>query len=262
MPDTSALKGVGNTEPLWYYILKFPNIIIIPYVLPFFFYGLYISVKGRDRKQILLLTWLLIFLIGISLTREKVLRYGLFILPSSLLITGLGLEEFLRKFFKTPSKIETAKLFSILCILLFCWQLYPRTIMLLDMGIKYHYIGFKEAGQWIAGNNSKDAIIMAGSERAIRYYSGINYKEFGGAIINIPENKTEFEEIVLRSKQPIILVVDRWEATQPEWIHPLSEIKIRYLENLGVHFRKEIKGETFISKYQKEIVPVVWIFEH
>lgn len=259
-PDTSALKGFHNRPPFWYYVFNFHNILMLPLIMPFFVYGLVIIFNKKDKKQKLLFTWFLIFLTAISLVPEKTLRYGLLILPSSLLIAGLGLEETLKKFFQNSRKIKIAEIICIFGILLSFWHLYPRTKAFLEKSAKWHS-GFKEGGEWVKEHAAPDTLIMAGSRRTMRYYSGINFQEFGGRIMAIPASQREFKEIISSAQKPIILEIDYWEYTQPQWVHPFSEEKMQYLNELGFSLVQVVEKERTTPTGERKIVPVLWLFK-
>ncbi|MBI5149433.1 MAG: glycosyltransferase family 39 protein [Candidatus Omnitrophica bacterium] len=261
LPDISALKGVGKPKPIWYYIGKIHNILILWQILPFFVYGFYICVKKKAIKDVLLLTWFAVFLIGISLTAEKESRYALPILPCCLLIAGIGVETFLEKIFKSSLRIEKARLFSILLFLFFYWQSFPRLVMLVEGGLNSGFGGYKEAAEWIKAVPSEDAWIISSSRREIRYYSGINFKEFGGRLREFPKNQDEFEGFLGKVKEPIFVELGRWDWALPPWIFPFTEEKQKYLEGLGFKLRKEVKKELLTINQKKEILPVLWIFE-
>lgn len=253
-PDFTVLKGVYFQKPFWYYILKFHNIVIIPFIIPFFLIGLFMISREKDNRTKLLLIWFLVFFLSLSISKEKDLRYSLLILPGSLLIAGIGFEETLKKFLKIPKQILIAKIICILCILLFYWQTYPRTQRFLDGGAK-QFTGFKETGNWIEKQVGVHTRIIAGSPRIIRYYSGINFQEYGGSITMLPETKKEFEELVRSTEAPLIMEIDYWERAQPKWIYPLSESRIKYLDGLGFKLQKTVSRTV-----ENEDKDVVWIF--
>ena len=252
-PDLTVLKGVYLPKPFWYYASKFHNIVIIPHIVPFFLFGFIAIGKGKDNRSKLLLLWFLIFFLALSISKEKDLRYSLLILPSSLLIAGIGVETVLKKLFKIPGRILIAEIICILCVFLFYWQMNPRTQRFLDRG-GAQFTGFKEAGSWIK-KQAGEYVLMAGSQRSMRYYSGINFQEYGGRLMKLPKTKKEFEAFVRDTETPLIMESDYWERTQPEWIYPITEEKIKYFADLGFYLEK-----TIVRLVKNERKEVVWLF--
>ncbi len=258
-PDISALQGQYLIKPFWYYAVNFHNILIIPFLVPFFLYGLFVITLKRDSRSVLMSLWFIILFLSISFIPEKTLRYSVSMIPCCLLISGLGAEILIEKIFKMPRKILIAKISCLVLVALSCWQLYPRTKALLDQSIS-EYTGFREAGQVIGQYFNSSTRIFAGSQRAIRYYTGINFVEYGGNLEKLPKNQIEFEKILLDSQAPIILEVDYWERTQPAWVFPLLQEKIEYLEQKGFRLAKVITKSTKITHSIDEQLPVVWVF--
>ncbi len=258
-PDISALQGQYLIKPFWYYMVNLHNILIAPFLLPFFLYGLFIIALKRDSKSMLMGLWFIIIFLSISFIPEKTLRYSVPVIPGCLLISGLGVEILIEKIFKIPKKVLIAKIICLVLVALSCWQLYPRTKALLGQSIS-EYTGFREAGQVIGQYFNSSARIFAGSPRAIRYYTGINFVEYGGNLEKLPKSQLEFEKILRDSQAPIILEVDYWERTQPAWIFPLSQEKIKYLEQRGFRLVKVVTKSVMTAQDVDEPLPVAWIF--
>ena len=96
--------------------------------------------------------------------------------------------------------------------------------------------------------------ILAGSPRTVRYYTGINFKEFGGRILPLPETQRQFEEFVRNTNAPIIIEVDYWERTQPEWIFPMDTKRIKYLSSFNFYLEKTINRR--VKSENKKVVLV------
>jgi len=124
--------------------------------------------------------------------------------------------------------------------------------------LNQNYTGFSKAGNWIKEHGTPDATILAGSKRAIRYYSGINYKEYDGRLHLPPAEKETFIKSIEQAQEPIILVVDKWEFTQPEWLYPLSEEKNKYLLDAGFLLSKIFFSE---ATPKQQPSPVIWIYQ-
>ncbi|MDD5181709.1 MAG: glycosyltransferase family 39 protein [Candidatus Nanoarchaeia archaeon] len=207
----------------FYYITSMPQFVAW-WLLPFLVIGLLFAVLNFKRpKQLALLLWFVIGLVIISGIGEKDLRYLGPIMPAIFLCIAYGISKF-----NINKKAEWIILgiSAILAVSMF-------------MGGIAHieskansYMGFKEAGEWLKMNVPEDSIIYAGSERAIRSFSDIQYEEYGGRLRAFPTNITTFEEEVA-NKSNVFAVVDVWEYTQPDWIYPLSNEKINALFNMS-----------------------------
>ena len=261
LPDTSALEGKYLIKPPWYYLFNLHNIRIIPYLLPFFIFGLWVIFKKRNPGHLLLMAWFFVFLTGISCTPEKDLRYSLTLLPSLILISSIGLSTFIDHCSKTQRQKVFIEILMILILLGSYGVLYPRTQKFLDRS-SVTFIGFKEAGQWIKQETKPDTVIMASSPRLIRYYSNIDFQEFGGQIIPLPINRLVFEEISKHALGSLIVEVDSWEKTcQPSWLYPVSDKTQQYMKGLGFQLVQVIKKNIYGLEGMKEMRPVIWIFK-
>lgn len=259
-PDVSVLKGAYMKRPFWFYVFNFHEIVMIPYLIPFFIYGFFVTLKSQNRRERLLFVWFITFFLALSLSNEKTFRYSLLIIPSSLLIAGIGIESIFKKFLKTQEKILSGKTICILCILLSYWHMYPKMEKVLNINF-LQFTGFKETGSWIKEQVTPRTKIMVTSRRIVRYYSGINFKEFKGKLLPLPPNKKEFEEFIRNTKSPFLLEIDRWERTQPKWIYPISERKINYLSRLGFNLSKVIKRPLPFADGSQKKMPVIMLFK-
>lgn len=253
-PDLTGLKGSYFQRPFWYYAFNFHNILMIPYIIPCFLFGVFVLAKRNKRNDKLLLLWFLIFFAAISVSKEKPLRYSLLILPSSLLIAGIGFEEGLKKIARTSNQVFIAKMICIVCMLLFFWHTYPRTDKLMKKS-NQAFTGFREAGTWIKNQANAQTIVMAGSRRSIRYYSGINFQEFEGNLLPLPPNRYDFEHFIANTKYPLLLEIDVWERAQPGWIFPPSPQHIEYLNGQGLQLEKTVSRN--VGGRERD---VIWIF--
>ncbi len=263
LPDVDTLTGRGHeVSPLWFYVGNIHNILMILYILPLFFYGVHIILRTNYRYKILLLTYLIIFLASISLTPVKVLRYSLMILPVVLIICGLGLEELLNQFYKKSKKIWIGKVIAICVIYLLCWHYYPKMEILLKRSFSTS-TGLAEAGQWIKQNTDANTTIISQNLRPIRYFSGINFHQFGGQLLLLPQHKTDFEHLVIKTKGHIILQVDLWSESNPSDFYPFSKAKQEehYFNSLGFRLSKEIKREVYFRDNKKGMIPVIKLYE-
>ena len=77
--------------------------------------------------------------------------------------------------------------------------------------------------------------------RMIRYYTGINFKEFGGSIVPIPKSEEEFKQMIASTSGPILLEVDLWEGMQPKWIYPLRAQNVELLKTYGFELERMVR---------------------
>jgi len=261
LPDVSALKGAYLVKPFWYYATHFLNIIIVPFLIPLFFYGAYQGLKRRDKKDILLLLMFAVFISVISFTPEKDLRYSLVVIPVLILISGTGLWDILSRYFKSKEDLFKAQCLVLLAAAAIFVLLYPRTGKLLKYEEK-QFTGFSEAGAFLKKEIDlyPGAIVLAGSPRIVRYYSGINFKESGGNLMAIPSAKDDFLKLIRRYDDNMILIIDNWEKTQPAFVYPLTAANLEFLSGLGFRLTKTIRKEIAGNSDAVKDVSVIWIF--
>lgn len=250
LPDTTALGGMYQIRPVWYYLKNLHNIFMLPLLVPCLFYGLWFLGRRRKPEDVLLLYAFGLFFLGISLTPEKDLRYGLLILPSGLLIAGIGLGNMISRMKKAEFK-AWAKLTVLAATVFFYAVSFSKMTDYLDQDSQ-HFVGFKEAGAVIKKQAVATDLVMAGSPRLIRYYGENN------RIMPLPRDWENFSKLVAND-QRCWLVVDHWERTQPGWIFPLDDSRMKRLEGLGFQLREVVKKNI---RQQDRVVerPVVWIF--
>jgi hypothetical protein len=132
------------------------------------------------------------------------------------------------------------------------------------------YVGFREAGEWLAQNVPEDAVVYAGSPAAIRLFYGEEYLNEGYAegfgsvdgkiYYGFPATKQEFEQQLLTRPSNVYLEVDIWEYKNQQWMYPLSQENFDYLASLGFEpvyaVEREIPTQTGIQN-----VPVIYILK-
>jgi 4-amino-4-deoxy-L-arabinose transferase-like glycosyltransferase len=261
LPVCNALKGIYLKRPFWYYGFRMHDILMLPYLVPFFLFGLGIVHADRKKGHLLLLIWFWIFMAAISFIGEKDLRYALLILPVAILLSGVGLSFTLEKSFKHRHK--GAEILALIIILLTFWILFPKTERLMRMRNGWH-VGFKEAGTWIKDNVDSNTLILASSDRAIRYYSDINFQRFGGSILDLPQNYEDFKRTIQNTPGPVIVEVDYWEmrSLRP-WIYSVSPEtidKVYVMKGLGFDLVKVVEGPGISAREKRNIIPLIWIF--
>ena len=54
-------------------------------------------------------------------------------------------------------------------------------------------------------------MVISSSRRAIRYFSGIDFKENSGRLVPLPPTRTEWEHLLVENTGPLILEYSRWQ---------------------------------------------------
>lgn len=250
----TVFKGHHLIFPFLYYFRNFNALLGTPFLLPFFFSGCYMLLKKERAVKIALFSWLISFFLILSCIGEKDARYILPAFPAIFIISGLGINFFLTIIRQSIFK-KILPIAIIIGYLIFFVHLYMKNSLYLHKH-NLSYTGFSQAGAWIKKNLKKEDILIAGSDRAIRYYSKINYKEFGGQLIPTPVSLSKFEKLTKNPERAIFLEADIWEYTQPSWIYPMTEEKVAHLEKLGF----ELKVIVYRPYPSGKVWPVIWIF--
>jgi len=178
------------------------------------------------------------------------------ILPSILLATSLGLEAII---LLIPIKKYQTAIRLFLLPVIFLTLTKPmikgsKRIAIID----HSYIGFKEAGQVVKSIADAHSLIFTDSARAIRFYTDFEFEENGGNISSFPRNEQDFDQIVLsNTDKNIILIMDSWQYTQPEWVLNMTPEKMENLNRKGFVLKKAV------AKYleDKKQYNVVWVME-
>jgi len=255
-PDTNAVSGQYFQQPFYYYVQNLDAFLFNPYSVPFFFIGLFFLVRRAHSQKWLFVSWIGSVLILTSLAVEKTPRYILPALPAALLICSLGIDDLLSLIRQVRfQKYLSITVFAL--VLMSCLHIGPRVNKFLS-GIDHHYTGFAQAGDWVKAHYPDEATILAGSKRAIRYYSGVNYEEYGGKLRLPPNNKKDFEHFLKGTRNPVICVVDIWEYTQPDWLYPMTNEKMKYLINNGFQLSQIIYSG---DNQKQHPSPIIWIFQ-
>ncbi|MBI5149432.1 MAG: glycosyltransferase family 39 protein [Candidatus Omnitrophica bacterium] len=264
LPNVETLTGEGHEiQPVWYYIGQIFNILMFPYLLPLFLYGLYIIIKMGHRYKILLLVSLFVFWSAISLPPVKVLRYGLMVLPIMLIVCGLGLEELLKRLSRNHWRRGVLEIIGIFILCGVCWSTFPRTEVLLKMSFTTS-TGLGEAGQWIRQKVRPQTTVISRNLRPTRYYCGLNFRQYGGQLVLLPQYKIDFEKLIAQISGPIILQVDLWSESNPSDFYPFSkaEREDRYFAEHGFRLTKIISRDVYSKVgWKKQRVPVIKLYE-
>jgi hypothetical protein len=262
--NISALQGSVFRGPPWFYLRNFNFIVPIFGGLPLLFFGCWVLWKEKHAQRLLVLVWFLICFCSVSLAGEKDFRYAFLFLPPALVLVGVAIEYLIRKFFKKDQMFDLVK--KTAC----CLFLLAAFTQILRYGDKFRhldngYVGFKESGEVIKAYAGSATLIFAGSERAVRYYSGIEYKEYGGKIAALPRSFERLQQAAERVPGSTLLVIDAWEYTQPAWAFPFNAEKAKTIERGGFHLLSVIHRPVASISDPRELMkgqrPVVWIFQ-
>jgi hypothetical protein len=262
LPKVFGASDGSYREPFFYYYDHFLGNTCVALFLPFFVFGLWMTLKSDDRNYWVHGLWVVFSFLIISAMPNKDLRFMLPIVPSIILVTAMGIDAVL-------SKIEKHRfLFFIkpLCLILifgsFLFVEYPKIEK--RMVEKSHgYTGFPAAGAYIKKEiaRSPDTLVVASSPRMIRYFTDINFKEFGGNLSKIPENEAGFISMIQSSSSDIVLVLDIWEWAQPKWIYPLVDKHLKSFADLGFKLERVINRDVVVSAaggLQKKAVVLIF----
>ncbi len=235
----------------------FIDVIQLPSLWLFIIIGLIAMREIERKKKILLLSWFFITGAGIySISALIEIRFVLLILPSLVIIIALALEKIVVLLAKRNFRFRHFILVVVLIALFIFSSIFlipsAREIKKSDK----FYVGYYLAGEYVRQMARPDSLILAGSERQIRYTSDINFKEYGGQIIAFRQNQEEFEELVQRSSHAI-LEIDAWEVLQPKWAFPVASPTLNYLGRQGF----KIVNIIYSQSDEMGEIPIIYIFE-
>lgn len=237
------------------------DLVIRQPLVPFFLVGLYLSLKNNDHRYRVHGVWILFVFFVISAMVNKDNRFMLMFLPSVVLLTGAGIEFLISKF--AGARADTLfKPLSLLIVLagLLYYQ-YPSFGPYLNANAS-SYSGYRETGQFVNKfiRDFPDTLVLAGSPRGIRYFSDVNFTEFGGVLMRLPETETELRKIISLAPGGLLLIVDEWEWAQPKWLYPLTNDKIRLLKDMGFTLIYVVNKPAGRADYTTPNTDVIWVF--
>jgi hypothetical protein len=262
LPNLTALQGAIFTGPPWFYVENFrlicsffggPILVLL---------GFLVLWKMRHPQRVLISAWFWVSFLVISLAGEKDCRYTFVFLPPMILSIGILFEYLAHTFIKAESARRLFLLAFCGCYLVSSFNFFVSRLGPAVVG-DYAYVGFREAGHYIRSLKGPCLKVLAQSDRAIRYYSGIQYQEFGGQLSVLPHSIGELRETVSKCSGMVVMVIDYWEYTQPTWAYPLDINKLTVIENAGFRLVKVV-NKAVPRDIQPDsslvIQPVVWIF--
>jgi len=175
--------------------------------------GGYFSLENKPFFRIFSV-FLIYFLFFSLFVGEMVPRYILPTVPLAIMLAMFGGIKLIEKAGGNR---------KIVLLLLLLLPLELNTSLGLLNAKKYTYTGFQELGEKVAELDKiyNFSTVYAQSMRQIRAFSGIEYKSNGGKISPLPKKLEE-----LANKTNILLQLDIWEYTAPEWAYPLTQEKL------------------------------------
>ncbi len=263
IPKVFSQTNESYREPFYFYYDHLTELIIQAPLLPFFILGLWLTLRSSDRNLLSHGLWIIFAFIAMSMMPSKDFRFMLPIIPSMILVAGLGAEAVLSKIEKSNSSFGLAKKLFLMAFLSYFIFVYFPTIEQNATRKAYGYVGFSEAGGLVRDliSHQPQAAVVASSPRMVRYFTGINLHEFQGRLFSIPDTEDGFKKMISENPTGIILVVDQWELAQPKWIFPLTTLNARFLKEQGFSLLRIVEKEVLNAQDVLERKPVIWIFQ-
>ena len=200
----ASLKGMIFTGSRTYYLDAAGSIYTMPVFL-LALVGTYLASKDR-QAMFLALAFITYFLWFSIFAGEKVPRYVLQTVPLAAVLAVFAAHRLV----KTVGVDERL----VGATVVFCLLSFPNITLLIESKV-HTYTGFQELGEKVAELNSLRSFdaIYSQSARQIRAFSGIDVR-------GLPEELDE-----LANQTNILLQLDIWEYTAPDWAYPLTQEK-------------------------------------
>lgn len=260
IPKVFTASSEGYKAPFLFYFGEFPDILHFTLV-PFLLIGLWTSLTSRDRNQWVHTLWVIFAWLIISAMTSKDSRFIMFTLPSIFLLTGMGMEAALQKI-KTISDSPRTRPICLAAVLLVFMTYNLNVLQTNKLLPLFSYVGLMEAGEYLKHQDiPPDTTVIASSPRSIRYFSDINFKEYGGNLSGFPKNEADFLNLIKNTTSEIIVLVDPWEWTQPKWVYPsLTMSNNTLIKDFGFKFDIIFSKKVLLRKAKDfEEHDVIWI---
>lgn len=256
LPNISSLQGALFKEPPWYYGAYFSKLFSLSWAPLYFIVGALTLWIYRNHGAVIILVWFFITFATISLAGEKDPRFAFFVIPPGLMIMSAG---FLYTAERLIKSLNLRALVLAIIVSAFFLHFCAMNAKLKNELLRsdHSYAGFKEAGDYIKDLKIKKFSLIAGSERAIRYFSGHEYQDSGGIIRLPPKELKDFKSSLLNA-EATVFVIDVWEFTQPSWIYPPTTEKFKVLQDLGFKLVNVIEKKIYIDNIPRRS-PVIFI---
>ena len=260
--NVSALSiNTSQHSSAWYYWADLPSLLEFPFALLFCTAGIFFSWKESRTACLLLVLWVIVFVVGFSLAAEKITRYSLAYLPSLLILVSLGMYRSAQMFLPSIRGKRLAALVVILYVCSYAAFSYPELTSMLKEENRF-YTGFREVGYKIKRITSANTLIVASSPDVVRYYTGIEFKKYGGKIVYWPFRDEDRDALLKNHRGPMILVLDNWGRPGKLLVDPFSPALLRYLQDKGFQkFMATGQMRYYSSKGQAQVFPAIWIMK-
>lgn len=235
-------------RPALYYLATAPGFVGGWLALSLVLVGGYFLFRQPARVRALLGAFLVVELVAMSLAPEKDGRYILPTLPFLAVLYALGCGGLLERVAKRAPR-GRAQLAAIGILSL---QIIPFFVQQGRTHLTSTYTGFLEAGDAVRTLAGPDALILAGSVRAMKYAAGRGLED---RIQALPGSVDDLRSVLRGHRGRVVLETDRWEYTQPAWIYPWSEAKGESLRSAG--FRQAVLVRRSVGGHVEPVVVVM-----
>ncbi len=259
-PDTTALQGLTDANPPGYYFQNFYKIITLPGWLFVVLVGAgVVALREKDRSILsFLLFWFLLIFVSIQVLPSRIVRYAQPLLPPAFLLCGAGAEFLIERFGKNANYRQVSRVLAMVLLAAFYLVHYPKERALIAQN-KIKCVGYAQAGEWLRAHDDGRTLLVSTSARVVRYFTGINFQEFGGRVVGLPGRPEDLESLAAAAPQRVLLVIDVWE---PSWFIPMTSGKIERLKRDGFRLAHVVERYAYFPPEEYVgTMPVVWIFE-
>jgi len=260
MPSATSFDFSFNVFRLGVMVYQVAVMIQIPFI-PLFLYGLVKLYNGCHKRRIIVLGWFVIFLLGLFFNAESNSRFFLLLLPATLIITATGVQGVIDVLSKQKDKRLLVAFAVLAFVILISSFSFDKTISKIKAA-SLDAVGYKAAGLVLKERATDKSLVLSVSPRQIRYFSDINFKEFGGQLVwlNSSHTREAFERMVDKGPDHILLEIDVWDQHRPLWSvytnnHEFG-LLADYLSDLNfklIHIVEHRNGDS--------VTPAVLIFE-
>lgn len=258
---SAVVVNTSGNSSAWFYGLDLPLLLDFPFALFFCAAGVFFSWKKDRRACLLLVLWVLVFAAIFSLAAEKTSRYSMVYLPALLILLSFGMYQGARSIFRSQEGKRLANVMVVLYVCAFAVFAYPELASMLEEETHF-YVGFQAAAQEIKKAATPDTLIVASSPDLVRYYTGIEFKDFGGQIIHWPLQEEARDALMGTHHGSMMVVLDNWGRPDNLLVDPYDPSLLRFLKQEG--FREVAASgrmRYYSSKGRGRVFPVIWIME-
>ncbi len=253
-----VINTSSHSSP-WFYGRELPSLLEFPFALLFCAIGIFFSWKKDRRACLLLALWVLVFAVAFSLAAEKITRYSLVYLPALLVLLSFGLYQGAQSIFPSARGKQWALVTIVLYVYGYGVLAFPRLESMLEEENRF-YVGFQAAAQEIKKTVTGDTLIVAASPDLVRYYTGIEFKKFGGQIVYWPFQEESREALLRGHRGPVMIVLDNWGRPQNLIVDPYQPSLLKALKSEGFSEVAAFGRMKYYSpKGRAQAFPVIWM---